>query len=201
MKRYGLITIILLTFYACSYDLMEKTIFIPDEKDGNLPAYTEWGYNSFGAKYERSYFVATNDIVPCKIVYRSGILDFSLSGRIGSGYYSGYYETGDLMLTFSFPSIPMKDYKDLTALNQREIDLTGASCIVKMSRSSQTDTLTVLSGHLTFKRVQLLRINDKEDRAILSGTFDLRFLRNELPETMSDGRFDLGITDLYVVRE
>jgi len=201
MKRCSLIAIILLSLCSCSQDLMEKTIFIPDDHDSNLPAYTEWGYNSFGANYERTYFVATRDIIPCKAVYRDGILNFSLCGRTGSGYYSGYYNNDEMTLTFSFPTSPMKEYQDLMALHQKEINLTDASCGVKMTRNSNAENLTLLSGHLNFKRAQLLRINEKENRVILSGTFDVHFLRNDMPEALSNGRFDLGITYLYNLSE
>ena len=67
-----------------------------------------------------------------------------------------------------------------------------------MVRNAIAEDITVLSGNLFFKRVQLLRINDKENRAILSGTFELTFLRNQLPEILSYGRFDLGIANLFV---
>ncbi|MCL1934609.1 MAG: hypothetical protein FWF53_12445 [Candidatus Azobacteroides sp.] len=198
MKRYGLIIIALLSLYACSSydDLMDKMIFIPDNKDSNLPAYTEWGYNSFGAKYEQSYFVVANNIVPCSIVYQDGILNFSLNGRVGIEY-SSLSNDGKMTLTFSFPTAPMNEYKDLMALHQKEIDLTDTSCKVKMTKDFNTEILTIVSGHLTFKRAQLLRLDDKENRVILSGTFDVQFLRDDQPEVLSDGRFDLGINDLY----
>jgi hypothetical protein len=48
---------------------------------------------------------------------------------------------------------------------------------------------------LYFKRIQLLSIDDIENRIILSGTFGIKFLKNGLSETISDGRFDIGITD------
>ena len=196
MKRYCLYAIILLSIYSCSYDQMEKTIFIPDENDSNLPAYTEWGYNSFGAKYERLYFFAANDIVPCKIIYRNGVLNFSLSGHIGSEY-SIWHNNDVLTLTFSFPTSTISNYSDLLILHKKEFDLTDSSCEVKMTKNYQQEEITLLSGRLNFKRVQLLRINDKENRAILSGTFDMKFFRSDLPETISSGRFDLGITEVY----
>jgi hypothetical protein len=60
--------------------------------------------------------------------------------------------------------------------------------------------LDVLSGELCFKRAQLLNIDDKPDRVILSGTFTIRFLNQEIPEVMSDGRFDVGINkDFYSI--
>ena len=201
MKRFDLISIILLFLCSCESDLLEKTIFIPDENDGNLPAYTEWGYNSFGAKYERSYFIATNKIVPCKITYQNGILNFSLIGRTGLGYYSNHYDNGEMTLTFSFPCDSMKEYKDLMVLHKKEYNLADESFELKITQNNETEILTIISGHLAFKRAQLLRVDDQENRVILSGTFDARFLRNLIPEVMSDGRFDLGINYLYNLSE
>jgi len=197
MKKCILITVALIFLYSCSNDILEKTFFIPDAEDNNLPAYTELGYNSFGVKYERLYFTSSNDIVPCKIVYKNGVLTFSLHGRTYFEYYyrnSNYEQTS---LTFSFPYSPLYEYKDLMVLRNTNIDLTDASCEVRMTRDSQTDMLNILSGHLTFKNTRLLSVDEKENRVILSGTFDLRFLRNEIPEIMSNGRFDLGLSDVF----
>lgn len=196
MKTYGLIATFLLALCSCSEGVLDKTIFIPDEDDSNLPAYTEWGYNAFGAKYERMYFLATNDIIPCKIIYQDGILRFSLSGHIGTGYY---YNEEKMTLTFSFPmSSPIREYSDLTALHNLEIDLTDASCEVKMAKDDHEAIINPLSGRLFFKRTQLLRVDGKENRVILSGLFEISFLNDGIPERISDGRFDLGINkDFY----
>ena len=191
MKKYSIIAIIML-LCSCGTDEMEQTIFVPDSTDSSLPAYTEWGYNSFGALYERNYFLATNDIVPCKITYKNGIMTFTLSGRVKS--------SGNMTLYFSFPiSERMKDYSDLLVLHQKEIDLTNSTCEVRILNGSKTENITLLSANLFFKRAQLLRINDREDRVILSGTFDLSFLRNQLPEAMTKGRFDVGIATLFIL--
>jgi hypothetical protein len=186
-----LLTITLLV--ACSKDEMDRTIFIPDENDGNLPAYTEWGYNSFGAEYERTYFLATNNIVPCKIVYKNGELQFFLNGRVGSGY--PYYDYKSMTMAFIFPVDPISNYADLMQLNNVKIDLATAGCTVKMVQNDNETILDVVGGELYFKRTQLLKIDDAVNRVILSGTFELQFLKNGLPTSMSDGRFDLGIND------
>jgi hypothetical protein len=161
------------------------TIFIPDEDNPELPAYTEWGYNSFGAFYERDIFKSTNNIVPCKIVYSYGTLDFSLLGR---------YLSKEAVLTFSFPlSEEVKTIEDLSVLHN--IRILTRDCIVKFEENSSQITLEVLSGELYFKRFQLLWVDEKVNRIILSGTFEVRFLKNGRPESISDGRFDMGITD------
>ena len=189
MKKSCFILLIITLLSACSKDVMDRTIFIPDENDYNLPAYTEWGYNSFGAEYEREYFLASNSIIPCKITYHDNQLQFALSGII-TGYY---WKTTTLSFIFP-PSTPMPDYTDLVKLDGVKINLTDNGCMVKMEQDGDETTLTVVEGELYFKRTQLLSIDDKVNRVILSGTFDLRFLQNNQPSYLSNGRFDLGIT-------
>jgi hypothetical protein len=165
---------------------MDRTIFIPDEEDEDLPAYTEWGYNSFGAEYERNYFFVSNSIIPCKILYSNNQLQFLLCGK--------YRHDEDMTLSFIFPWSQQSNYKELLQLNATEIDLTTAGCTVTMLLEGNETTLDVLEGTLHFKRAQLLSIDDEVNRVILSGTFDVRFMRAGFPGTISNGRFDLGIT-------
>jgi len=186
MKKLCFILLISTLLLSCSKDVMERTIFIPDDNDGNLPAYTEWGYNSFGAEYERSYFLASNSIVPCKILYNNDSLQFTLSGKIK---YSK-----EMTLYFIFPYSQISEYADLVQLNNTKIKLNSNTCTVKILQDGITTTLNVLEGELYFKRTQLLSIDDMVNRVILSGTFDFRFLFNNMPTYMSNGRFDLGIT-------
>ena len=196
MKNF-LFTVLCIFFMSTSCeDEMSRTIFIADENDTSLPAYTEWGYNSFGAVYDRNYFLVSNGITPCKITYQNGMLNFYLIGKIYQGSFT------EMVLTVSFPSPPMNDYLDLVKLNKTTIDLPDNSCTVKIEISGNEDIITPLSGNLTFKRTQLLKIDGEENRVILSGVFELRFIRKGRPETISDGRFDIGInSDFYVFPE
>lgn len=185
MKTYLSISAIFsLLLFSCAKDSLDRTIFIPDAENPELPAYTEWGYNSFGAIYERENFVSTNSIVPCKIVHENGMLNFSLSGQYD------YKAT----LTFSFPLSKVRTIEDLKILHDSIINL-KESCIVKWEENYETATFEVLSGQLHFKRFQLLRVDEKVNRIILSGTFEVRFTKNGRPENITDGRFDMGITD------
>ncbi|MDR1866244.1 MAG: hypothetical protein LBR08_11820 [Bacteroidales bacterium] len=183
---------------ACSRDEMDKTVFIPDENDRKLPAYTEWGYNSFGAKYERSYFIVAGNMVPCKITYREGTLHFSLRGHV-TGEVG--YPYGKMTLTLSFPvSKKMEDYRDLMFLHNTKIDLTGNDCTVTIENDSAVPVaVSPLRGCLTFKRAQLLSIDDQVSKVILSGVFDMEYLTNNVVEAIEDGRFDVSIdnSDFY----
>jgi hypothetical protein len=193
MKKYFFLFFALtVLFSACdSESQMNRTVFVPDENDSNLPAYTEWGYNSFGAVYDgRSYFLATNDIVPCKILYKDGILRFALFGIIRANY-----EPENVTLLIDFPFESTEQYADLLKFNDLKIDLSADDCIVKIIYDEKEKEPDITSGALHFKRAQLLYIDNVPNRVILSGTFEMSFFENDFPIRISDGRFDLGITD------
>jgi len=190
MKKICLISLVVLLFSCHKEPEMDRTIFVPDDDNAALPAYTEWGYNSFGADYERDYFLVSNAIIPCRITYKDGQLHFLLSGKT-------HKEKKEMSLMFIFPWSEMRDFKDLVQLNDVKIDLSDSTCMVKMSKDSIEKVLNIVDGELHFKRTQLLSIDDQLNRVILSGTFDLRFLEGVFPTYISDGRFDVGITKNY----
>jgi len=186
MKRIYLIVVIGALLASCSREVMDRTIFIPDEDNPALPAYTEWGYNSFGAEYERDYFLVSNNVEPCKIVYSNNLLQFSLNGVIHSSKEK-------MTLKFIFPSTPIQNFQDLVQLNNKKINLSDSLCTVSILQDS-SNVFNEFRGELYFKRAQLLSIDDKENRVILSGTFELQFLQDGNPSYLSDGRYDVGIT-------
>jgi hypothetical protein len=179
---------------------LDDTIFVHDANDHNLPAYTEWGYNSFGANYERQYFVATNDYVPCKIVQKDGYINFMLIGNLNPSGINDNYKYGKFVLSISFPyADALKNYSDLVALNKYVVDLTAQNCTVTWTvGEAEPTTIAVREGELNFKRAQLLRVDGEIDRVILSGTFYIKYLNNEIPESFDNGRFDLGLYKDYV---
>ena len=179
---------------SCSRDILDRTIFIPDENNPELPAYTEWGYNSFGAFFERNVLVSTHDIIPCKVVYENNMLSFSLIGQLRQYSWSSHaFEK--TTLTFSFPLSEVKTIEDLSILHDTKIDLAEHTIVDMRIENIPAYTLDVLSGEIHFRRFQLLRVDGMLNRIILSGTFDLRFIRNEMPESISLGRFDIGLTE------
>jgi hypothetical protein len=206
MKKYILITAVIaaiLSSCSKSETQMDRTIFIPDQFDAQLPAYTEWGYNAFGAKIDRLYFLSSNSISPCKVLYKDGLLKFSLRGLFNS--FSINSPHTEMTLTFCFPLEQIKYYSDLVILNSKVIELSSPENTVilnKIEYSGQgryetIDMLTVVYGILNFRRAQMLNIDDEPNRAILSGTFDFRYLNgeDEFPVHFSDGRFDMGINN------
>ena len=164
---------------------MDVTIFIPDKDDSNLPAYSEWGYNSFGAIYNGEYFLVSENITACRINYDNNQLHFLLQGTTSNDE--------EMSLLFIFPSEPMSNYTDLGQLHNKEINLSADNCTVKIDET----TLQEVIGQLHFKRVQLLNIDGVLERAILSGVFELNFIQNGSSATISNGRFDVGITSIF----
>lgn len=204
MKKYILITVTAIILASCSQESqMDRTIFIPDEMDAQLPAYTEWGYNAFGAKLDRNYFLSSNSIAPCKVLYKDGTLQFSLSGLYNSQY--AYLNYTEMTLTFCFPLEQIREYSDLVILHNKNIELPSSEIFVILNRveyygqgnHETTDTLNIVEGTLNFQRVQMLSIDDEPNRSILSGKFELRYLdgSTDFPVYLSDGRFDMGVND------
>ena len=187
MKKSFFILLIITLLFSCSKINLNDTIFIHDRNDYNLPAYTEMGYNSFGAQYERDYFLVSQKIVPCKILYKDENLHFALSGTIR--------DDQEMTLTFVFPSEKMNDYSDLLQLNDIIINTVDDECIIIMKQGNIETTLENCIGWIHFKRAQMLTIDDEANRVILSGFFALTFLENGFPVDISNGRFDVGITD------
>ena len=86
MKNLPFIIVLLLVF-ACSSDTaLKKSIYIPDEEFPELPKYSEWGYNTFGAYYDRQAFTSTSEDVPVKVINKAGKTSFVFAGRKGPKY-------------------------------------------------------------------------------------------------------------------
>ncbi|MBN1414361.1 MAG: hypothetical protein JW973_04620 [Bacteroidales bacterium] len=194
MKKYSIhILFITLLFIAACDDEAEltKSVFIPDDQNPDLPAYTEWGYNTFGAYYERAVFKYNDWEVPAKIIVNEGKTSFILKGqKRESGYY---YDNVDMTLTFELQGYLPSAYTDLIALNATEFDLTQNGNQVYFTINNMKSDAQILNGSLEFKRAQQLLVDKKQIEVILSGIFDLQALVDEEPISISLGRFDVGI--------
>jgi hypothetical protein len=193
MKTQVFILVILASIFAgCSKENeLKKSVFISDPELTDLPAYSEWGYNTFGAYYDREVFVSNNQAVPAKIVVSNNTMSFILAGEKGGSSYNGYPE---MTMTFKLTDFLPADYTDLAVLNDTTLDLGNPLYQVSISVASEEYKISILSGELIFKRAQNLRVDKKQIEVILSGYFDFKALINDKPVTISDGRFDVGIS-------
>jgi hypothetical protein len=193
---------VILLLSACSeseYEL-EKSIFRPDPVYPSLPEYTEWGYNTFGAYYDRVLFIYNNDKVPAKMINTGGITRFMLNGNMGEvdhdsyyDYYDSYYPYGDMSMTFELPGFLPETYEDLVQLNDTVIDLTGTGVQVVAVIDKDTVEMELIKGELEFAKAQFLIVDQQPIHVILSGYFGYQAVVNGIPISVSHGRFDVGV--------
>lgn len=182
------IGIVILFSVACSKNEAELTssVFIPDQEISDLPAYTEWGYNTFGAVFDREYFLYTNSKIPLKILSHNKNTKFIFDGELG-------YD--DFKLVFSIDSLMPMNYIDLLNLNDSVFDLANNNCNVLYIDKNDTTVVDVLSGEFHIKRAQKLYIDDVQKEVIISGYFDFKYLVDSYPYSVNNGRFDISVGD------
>jgi hypothetical protein len=187
MRKLAIVSIILSVFMlvACekSTDL-DESIFIPDEDNPELPEYSEWGYNTFGAFYDREAFVSNDFVVPLKVVTESGNTSFIFQGDLDHDRMS---------IELIMPGFSPATYSDLLNINGITYDLKASGWSVKVIIDGDNKTAEILEGNIVFKRVQKLNVDDKEKQSILSGTFEFKLKVNSVPVNVTDGRFDAGV--------
>jgi len=195
LAKFTVILLVIISSCSKEYEL-NKSIFIPDKDYPSLPAYTEWGYNTFGALYDREPFINSDLRVPSKIVCTGGKTSFSLKGHIGESRYY-YYESNEkpIILNFDLYGFVPVSFSNLIELNDTIIDLTNPLCKVSLTLDTVKYNVTVLNGSLNFKRAQNLMVDKQQYEIILSGIFDFQALINNEPTSISMGRFDVGIAN------
>jgi hypothetical protein len=182
----------LVILFGCSKENeLKKSVMIYDTEFTDLPAYSEWGYNTFGAYYDREVFISNTDLLPAKVQVTNNVMSLVLDGQKGGSYYYG--NTNEMSLTLKIAGFTPGDYPDLSILNDTTLDLTNPAYQVIVTMDTNKYTATVISGEFYFKRAQKLLVDKIQTEVILSGYFDMKLLVNAKPITISDGRFDVGI--------
>lgn len=185
---------LVITLASCSKEFeLDKSVFIPDKDYPDLPAYTEWGYNTFGALYDRELFLYNDINIPVKVINTGGKTSFTLKGHKGqSGSY--YYSNGNSMsLNFDLYGFLPASFSNMIELNDTIIDLTSPLCKVSLMVDTVKHQVVVLNGTLNFKRAQNLIVDKRQIEVILSGTFEIQALIENEPTSITAGRFDVGI--------
>ncbi|HBG42757.1 MAG TPA: hypothetical protein DDZ96_06235 [Porphyromonadaceae bacterium] len=185
MKQQIILFTIVLALFATgcsSYEdyRISQSIFIEDVDSPGLPIYSEWGYNTFGAYWDRTPFISEQYDIPTKIIVEAGATNWHLMG----------HKNGPMqVLTFSFPGYAPTNYNSLISLKGKTFDLTGNECTVSVNES----IIEILEGSISFKQAQKLSVDKELMRVIVSGTFHLKGIYNNEPFSLTSGRFDLGI--------
>lgn len=195
MKKLIYPSIIIIAILAgCSKEYeLKKSIFIADPDFSELPAYTEWGYNTFGAFYDRQLFLYSEQEIPGKVICTGGTTTFVLKGQKNSYGYFYWEDANEMSVYFTIPGSQPSNYSDLISLNGTNLDLTKAENKVIIFMDGETIEPQILEGELEFKKVQQLFVDKQQIEVILSGVFSFKALIGGDPVSVSEGRFDIGI--------
>jgi len=195
MKNIAYLILALATaLCGCSRESdLKKSIFIPDPDDANLPSYTEWGYNTFGAYINRDIFIYSDSQIPLQISVKGNTTVFQLVGKTGDFLTSKTSTSLSFQVTNVAPTSP----EGLDVLNKKVFQLTDPAVEVYLEQNGRRSKLAIRTGTLTFERVQRVTIDRKYSQMILSGYFDISATLNGGLISISDGRFDVGIRDGY----
>jgi hypothetical protein len=193
MKTGAIIFIaVFFLFAGCSKENeLKNSVMIFDEEYTDLPAYSEWGYNTFGAYYDRQVFISNYETVPAKVIVTNNEMSFLLEGMNETLYENDGY--ADMSITFKMPGFMPENYSDLLVLDDTIFDLTNPAYELIVSIDTIDYTADILDGEFNFKRAQNLLVDNKQIEVILSGYFEFKALIGGKPVTVSNGRFDVGI--------
>lgn len=180
-----------LIFLGCEQEsMLDDSIFVPDPELPELPAYTEWGYNTFGAQYEMGVFTSGSNALPLKLSTSGEQLEIFLLGEVK---LPELYTNMSLRMLLDVEDI--YTYQDLLVFHDSIIDLGPRVLELREVYGSEIREVDFLSGEIHVKRTQTVFVDDRETGLILSGTFQLRYLRDNYPVILHNGRFDFGINE------
>lgn len=192
---------------SCNEYELQETVMVYDTEHPYLPEYSEWGYNSFGAYFDREIFVSNTSIVPAKVIRTDSATTLLFSGIKGAPdidlYHDTYKTYPTMSVAFTIPDLKPETYSDIAQLHNTSFDLTDTVYSVTITIDSIKYPAQILSGTFTCKRAQTLYVDTKLSEIILSGTFDFKAIVNATPITLSNGRYDVGIyaDNFYVLQQ
>ena len=185
-----LLLITILGLSACSNETeLQRSIFVSDPDFPELPQYSEWGYNTFGAYYDRQAFISNDADVPLKVIHDGASTSFVFTGQLGQTYEFN----NSFSIRIIWAGFNPETYDDLMVLHDTTLDLTDPVYEVIVSNRYETDTAEILNGSFQFVRAQHLLVDEVPQEVILSGVFEFQAIVNEIPVTVSTGRFDVGV--------
>ncbi|MCX7862908.1 MAG: hypothetical protein N2449_07925 [Bacteroidales bacterium] len=187
MSKITALFIAIILLNACKKQdeyILSKSIFIEDPYNPGLPIYSEWGYNTFGAYYDRIPFRSSDDLVPAKVYVNNDTLHFILQG---------IHQYNFMSLKFSIKGFSPQNEFELTTLNNVHINLKDSGRAVVLKKGSSSYNLTILEGEIHFKKAQKLFVDNELYKTILCGTFRLKTFMDNEPISIYNGRFDVGI--------
>ena len=192
MKKLIIIAVALIAMTACSKSDLKQIQYIEDPDYPGLPAYSEMGYNTFGAYINEQVFTVSyyGSNRPFYLVADRECLTMTLYG---------WRDGTDLNMIFTLPidsTYHLEDYHSLLALDGKTftIDTTPTSCNVTMEGYYAPNIESIYSGYIKFEKVQQVLVDKTDAEVVVSGKFQFRaFTPNGTRIDVTGGRFDLGV--------
>lgn len=191
MKTKLFLLAIVVALMGCSKENdLKKSVMIYDDEFTDLPAYSEWGYNTFGAYYDRDVFISNNQDVPLKIISQNGSMQMLFSGETNLNSWEPY---ASMTMKITFDTFSPQHFTDLLILNDSILDFTSDDVHVEFNLNGSIIDAHIISGGMHVKRAQQLFVDDELIEVILSGYFEFQMMVEDVPVSVSEGRFDCGI--------
>jgi hypothetical protein len=189
---YGLFLLVALLGGCIEDNDLNRTIFVRDKNHPDLPQYSEWGYNTFGAYINGDVFISGDDNWnPSGVSFNDTSMILSFQGE----KIVNKADTSDMSLIFSIPGDPQHDSQYLHGLDNMAIDLAEIPAQVLIGYGQATYPVVVNEGVLYIRRVQNLVVDNAHEETILSGTFSFEGIMAGQPVNVTLGRFDVGIAN------
>jgi hypothetical protein len=169
---------------------LQRSIFVRDIRYPDLPQYSEWGYNTFGAFINEDVFVSGAELwEPASVMQNDTAMILSFHGE----KRSRGKDTTDMIMYFTITRSSPVYAEFLSSLNDSVLDLSAASNQVQIVSDNSLYPVTITSGELHFKRVQNLVVDMDPMETIFSGTFEFEGIMDGMPVSVTLGRFDVGV--------
>lgn len=169
---------------------LQRSIFVRDIKYPDLPQYSEWGYNTFGAFINEDVFVSGAELwEPASVMQNDTAMILSFHGELRS---QGR-DTTDMIMYFTITRSSPVYAKFLSGLDDSIIDLSASSNQAQIMTDNSLFPVTITHGEIHFKRVQNLVVDMEPMETILSGTFEFEGNMDGNPVRVTLGRFDVGV--------
>jgi len=197
MKKYLLIISVLgLIFVSCKKEsTFSGSYYVSDPNNPSLPIYSESGNNTFGAMFDN------NSITKSQYQYNSGFvfLTTDTTSIFKLNFSGNQLITIDFNLKDFFPS----NYVELLTLNGKTYNFKESNSSFTLYYNGEPVNYQLIDGEIEFHKVQPLRIDEIVSGTVLSGYFSMKFIINNQPHAIYDGRFDVGVQDynFYDLRE
>ena len=212
MKQLITIKIAILVFAILLLNSCRQEIFVPDNTDPRLPAYTEKGNQVGGALVNniawKTNFFTTIDMGWNRSFYftnytNSDSITLDLDGSFTEGQYKDIF----LDFTFVLRNISLNKFEDIEMLNGQTFTLDGIEnyVIIRDFEGILKDNVHFYyggKGQLEFKTVKKVNYTwprgngERYYPLIVAGTFAFKFEKDSI--NVESGRFDFEINDDYL---